>query len=560
MERIEVDLEAILNGERPCDRENDALDFKLLKGDGAYRQLAQAAACFANASGGLIVVGVHDKRSGSAAFKGSDLDPSQVKAKIFALTQPGLLVSCDVLHFADARLLVVTVPEGVEICSDDQGVTKRRVGSECLPMSALDQHLAREGRGLVDDTAAISDLDVDAVRPRALAAARQALSDRGDQLSDLASVSDLDLLRALGVVSPDGRLLRAGEVLFCEPEPGSTVLLYQHRATPGGEATTVERMEEPLILVYEKAVELVWARRHTSPVDLPGGRQIEVADFPQLAVREVIANALLHRMYRLPGPVSVEHSPASLVVESPGPLVSGVDESNILTHPSKPRNRCLFEAARMLSIAEETGRGVDRMYRTMILAGHEPPVISQRSDATRVAFASGRPTTQIVAFLRSLPESEQVDLDTLLLVLAMLRSRTITAEQLAKTIQKSTTEAETVLRRHSDEVVSILEVTRESQQRRKRVYRLAPSALQALGSAVPYNRIAPREAEQKVITHVREYARVTNRTVRNLLDFDVHQASALLRTLCDSGLLVKTSHQQRGTAVEYGPGPAFPDA
>ena len=115
------------------------------------------------------------------------------------------------------------------------------------------------------------------------------------------------------------------------------MLLYQHRATPGGEATSVERMEEPLILVHERAVELVWARRNTTPVNLPGGRQIEVADFPQLAVREVIANALLHRMYRLPGPVSVEHSPASFIVESPGPLVSGVDESNILTHPSKPR-------------------------------------------------------------------------------------------------------------------------------------------------------------------------------------------------------------------------------
>ncbi|MCY4665737.1 MAG: hypothetical protein OXC00_13845 [Acidimicrobiaceae bacterium] len=60
MEQIEADLEAILNGERPCDRENDTLDFEQLRGDGTYRQLAQAAACFANASGGLIVVGVHD--------------------------------------------------------------------------------------------------------------------------------------------------------------------------------------------------------------------------------------------------------------------------------------------------------------------------------------------------------------------------------------------------------------------------------------------------------------------------------------------------------------------
>ena len=558
MAQIEVDLDAVLSGERPCDRENDTLDFKQGGGDGVYRTLAQAAACFANASGGTIVVGVHDKRPGKAAFVGTDLDPIRVRAQIYALTQPGLVVSCEELDFKGVRLVVIEVAEGVEICSDDQGVTKRRVGDQCLPMSAQDQLLTRERRGFIDDTAVISELNVRAFRPRALAAARQALADRGDHLSDLASLPDMDLLRALGVVSSDGQLLRAGELLFCDPRPGSTTLLYQHRLTPGGEATSIERMAGPLVLVYEKAVELAWARRNTTPVSLPGGRQIEVSDFPQLAVREVIANALLHRMYRLPGPVSVEHSPTSFVVESPGPLVAGVDETNILTHPSKPRNRCLFEAARMLSLAEETGRGVDRMYREMILAGHEPPVISQRPDATRVAFASGRPTTQIVTFLRSLPESEQVDLDTLMLVVTMLRSRTINAGRLSTTIQKSAVEAETVLRRHSGDGASILEVTRETMHSRRRVYRLAPATLQALGAAVSYYKLAPHEAEQKVIMHVREYERITNRTVRNLLDLDVNQASALLRSLCESQLLVKTSQQQRGTAVEYGPGPVFP--
>ena len=558
MDQVKASLQAILEGAKPSDLEDDNLDFKRSGGEDQYRRLARAAACFANASGGKIVVGVHDKRVGRAALVGTDLDPDQVKSQIYALTQPGLLVSCKEFRYDDVRLLIVNVLEGVETYSDDQGATSRRVGSQCLRMSAQDQLLAHERRGYSDHTAITTELDVRAVRPKALAAARQSLSDRQDRLRELSSVSDSDLLRALGVMSTDGRLLRAGELLFCTPEPGSTVLLYQHRPTPGGEAASVERMEEPLILVYEKAVEQVWARRHTTPVNLPGGRQIEVADFPQVAVREVIANALLHRMYHLPGPVSVEHSPTSLVVESPGPLVAGVHESNILTHPSKPRNRCLFEAARMLSIAEETGRGVDRMYREMILAGHETPVISQRPDATRVALASGRPTTQIVTFLRSLPESEQVDLDTLLLVVTLLRSRTINPIKLAEIIQKSPTEADTVLERHAGADVSILEVTRETRHSRQRTYRLASGALQALGTAVAYHRIGPREAEQKVIAHTREYERITNRTVRNLLDLDVQQASVLLRSLCESQLLVKTSRQQRGTAVEYGPGPSFP--
>ncbi|MFN6118113.1 MAG: hypothetical protein ACK5CE_00520, partial [Actinomycetes bacterium] len=55
-----------------------------------------------------------------------------------------------------------------------------------------------------------------------------------------------------------------------------------------------------------------------------------------------------------------------------------------------------------------------------------------------------------------------------------------------------------------------------------------------------------------------EYGRISNRTIQNLLDIDVYRARDLLRDLRDRGLLVKTSAQERGIAVEYGPGGKFP--
>ena len=562
MSDVEAALRVVMKGARPADVESATLDFKQEAGTPkeTYRKLAQAAVCFANANGGKIVVGVDDGQSGTGAFVGSEIDPAPLRARIYEITNPGVLVSCEELIYEGTRLVVVDVPEGVEIHTDAQGAAKRRVHKQCLPMSAQDQLLTRERRGIGDVTATISEQKVDDIRPDALRAARQALAQRTDSGSEeLARLSDMDLLRALGVVDGNGRLLRGGELLLCDPPPNTYSLLYQHRPTPGGEATLVDRLRGPLILVFETVVALAWSRRNVTPVNLPGGRQIDIADFPQPAIREVVANALLHRMYQLPGPVSVEHSPTSFVVESPGPLVAGVDEANILTHPSKPRNRCLFEAARMLSLAEETGRGVDRMYRELILAGHELPQISQRADATRVVFASGTPRTQIVTFLRALPDFERVDIDTLLLVVTMLRSRTITAEKLATTIQKSEAEAEAVLGRHAEAPTAILEVTRETERMRSHTYRLSPGALQALGNTVAYQRTSPRQAEQKIVAHVREYGRITNRTVRNLLDIDMQMASVLLRALRQSGLLVRTSEQRRGRSVEYGPGSDFPD-
>ena len=562
MNEVEAALQAVLKGARAADVESQTLDFKQEAGTPkeTNQKLAQAAVCFANAAGGTIVIGVDDSQSGPRALVGCTIDPATLRARIYELTAPGVLVTCKELVYDGTRLVVVDVPEGIEIHTDTKGATRWRVEKQCLPMSAQDQVLTRERRGIGDVTAAISKRGVDDIHPQALRAARHALAQRADpESAEVARLSDMDLLRALGVVSGQGQLLRGGELLLCDPPPNTYTLLYQHRPTPGGEATLVERLRGPLILVFETVVALAWSRRNVTPVNLPGGRQIDIADFPQPAVREVIANALLHRMYQLPEPVSVEHSPTSFIVESPGPLVAGVDVANILTHPSKPRNRCLFEAARMLSLAEETGRGVDRMYRELILAGHQPPQISQRTDATRVVFSSGTPRTQVVTFLRSLPEFERVDVDTLLLVVTMLRSRTITAEKLATTIQKTEAEAEAVLSRHAEGPNAILEATRETERMRSHTCRLTPNALQALGAAVEYQRTSPRQAEQKIVAHVAEYGRVTNRTVRNLLDIDMQMASVLLRTLRQHGLLVRTSEQRRGRSVEYGPGPDFPD-
>ena len=562
MTEVEAALQAVMNGKRATDVESATLDFKqeARTPRETGQKLAQAAVCFANAAGGTVVVGIDDAKSGMRALVGCTLDPALLRARIYEITTPGVLVSCTELVFEGTRLVVIEVPEGVEIHTDTKGATRWRVGRQCLPMSAQDQLLTRERRGIGDVTASVSKRSLEDIEPEALRAARRALEQRTDTEShELARLSNMDLLRALGLVNGESRLLRAGELLLCNPSPNTHTLLYQHRPTPGGEATLVERLRGPLILVFETVVALAWSRRNVTPVNLPGGRQIDIADFPQPAVREVIANALLHRMYQLPEPVSVEHSPTSFIVESPGPLVAGVDEANILTHPSKPRNRCLFEAARMLSLAEETGRGVDRMYRELILAGHQPPQISQRTDATRVVFSSGAPRTQVVAFLRGLPEFERVDIDTLLLVVTMLRSRTITAERLAPTIQKTKAEAEAVLSRHAEGPGAVLEVTRETERMRSHTYRLSPNALQALGAAVEYQRPSPRQAEQKIIAHVKEYGRITNRTVRNLIDIDMQMASVLLRGLRESGLLVRTSEQRRGRSVEYGPGPAFPD-
>lgn len=556
-------LAAIEAGRRAADLESETLDFKEEAGSEkeTCRDVTEAALCFANARGGLVVIGVRDAASGTAAFVGATIDSVILKRRIYELSRPHLVVDAEAVSHRGKTLVIVRVPSSPEIHADTKGRAPRRIGTDCLPMDPSEQMRLREERLGIDWSARPGRRTPRQVSRKALAAARDRLAAFVDQRRELADLSDADLLRALGVVSAKGDLLRAGEVLFCAPEDGDApAIVYLHRITPGGEPRTVERLETPLVLAFGRAMELVQARRNVSTVSLPRGLQIEIEDFPELAVREAMANAVIHRDYHLRGSVQLEHSPEVLAVTSPGPLVSGVTPDNILTHPSKPRNPVLARAARQLGLAEEVGRGVDRMFREMIRSGRDVPHITASHDQVRVALVGGAPKTQVARFVAGLPTEEREDTDTLLVLFRLCSDRHVTAETTSPVLQKTADEVEVVLRRLATDRVGILEPTRETARRARPRYRLRGEVLRALGGAIPYQRRTTDDIDRKIVAHVREYDKVTNRTVQNLLDQSLQGASNVLADLVQRGILRKTSTHERGPGVEYGRGPKFPSA
>ncbi|MCI0572100.1 MAG: putative DNA binding domain-containing protein [Myxococcaceae bacterium] len=559
-EYAQVVLAQLLEGVPAHRMESATLDFKQegRSRDDFLKDLASDAVCFANANGGALIVGVDDKLGGVEALVGTDLDPDLVRRRIYELTEPPLFVEADIQVVERKQLLLLYVPQGIEVHADKKGRSRRRVGRDCLTMTPGDVMLLREERQGFDWSAQPSGRSYQEASALALQAARQSLATLTDERRKYARLtSDRDLLSALGVVSEQGELLRAGELLFCHTTP-APALQYHYRQTPGGEPRAIERIDSPLVLAFERVLELIGARLNQTPVSLPNGQQIDIADFPRLAVREAIANAITHRDYRLHGPVLVEHSPEVLVVSSPGALVAGVTPENILTHPPKPRNPVLARAVRQLGFAEEAGRGVDRMYREMVRAGRELPRIEAAMDQVQVKLVGGAPRTQIARFVAQLPEHERDDTDTLLVLFRLCRSKTVTATDMAPVLQKSEEETEASLKRLASEGLAIVEPTRLTARRARPAYRLTGEVLKALGAAVDYQRRTVDELDRKIIAHVREYGRVNNRTLQNLFDVGVVRARDILSDMVERQLLVKVSAQQRGPAVEYGPGPRFP--
>ena len=482
-------LAAIQGGATPRDLESPTLEFKEQGRSEAdtLKTIAEAALCFANAAGGLIVVGIADQKAGASALQGSTLDIDAVRRRVWELSRPPLTVDAWEEQLGDVRLVLVSVPQSPELHSDPQGRAPRRVGSDCLPMDPSEQMRLREDRLGIDLTARETELGLKDMSEPALEVARELLANFGDERRRLARLGTEELLRALGVVSNSSRVLIAGQLLFAKAQPGGApVIVYEYRATPGGEPRAIERLAAPLLTSFQATLQLVRARQSVTPLNLAGGQQVQLEDFPTLAVREALANAIVHRDHHLSGPVNVVHSPELLAVASPGPLVSGVTPENILTHPSKPRNPCLAKAARLLGLAEEVGRGVDRMFREMIGAGRDLPRIESHHDHVRVSLVGGRANTQVARFVAQLPEQERDDTDAMLVLFRLCSVKTVSAQQLTPLLQKGVVETEQVLRRLATDGVGILEPTRLTARRTNPAYRLRGDVLRELGSDCPH--------------------------------------------------------------------------
>lgn len=213
---------------------------------------------------------------------------------------------------------------------------------------------------------------------------------------------------------------------------------------------------------------------------------------------------------------------------------------------------------RTLGFAEEVGRGIDRMYREMIRSGRAVPKIESAADQVRVALIGGAPNTNVARFVAQLGEDEREDTDTMLVLFYLCEHRTATAEHLSPLLQKTVDETEMCLRRLASDGVGLLEPTRETVRRGHPTYRFRAETLKGLGPAVAYQRRTIDEIDRKIVAHIREYGKVTNRTLQNLFDVDVQRSRDLLRDLVERSVIMKTSEHERGPNVEYGPGRKFP--
>ena len=108
-----------------------------------------------------------------------------------------------------------------------------------------------------------------------------------------------------------------------------------------------------------------------------------VPAYPEKVIRELAANALVHRPYTIKGDVFVNIHPDYIEVVNPGRLPLGVTVENIL-HTTKKCNEHMANLFYVLHLMEREGSGYDMMYETLLANGKSTPKVTEGDDWVKV--------------------------------------------------------------------------------------------------------------------------------------------------------------------------------
>ncbi|MBN1928765.1 MAG: transcriptional regulator [Chlorobiaceae bacterium] len=111
--------------------------------------------------------------------------------------------------------------------------------------------------------------------------------------------------------------------------------------------------------------------------------------FPELAIRELVANALIHQDFHLTGTgPMVELFASRMEITNPGlPLVQ---TDRFLDSPPKSRNEALAAFMRRIGVCEERGSGVDKVVFQTELYQLPAPLFETTDEHTRAVLFAHR--------------------------------------------------------------------------------------------------------------------------------------------------------------------------
>ena len=333
---------------------------------------------FANTEGGDLVVGADENGHVWAGMQAEDAE--DIVNMAITQVRPPVQVEAETYELPRGTVLVFHTPRSPELHSLPDGRVLVRRGAENRALTGQDLTLAAVGRATgafeLEEVpgATFADFDEDVIAEYV---------EHRQRRNPTGFVGPTEtLLKQIGALTEEGAATVSGLLLFGKdpqvflPQAGLTFVKFPGVDRHGGQGEIGygRRVDVggPLARMIERTWQVVWESMDKKAV-VRGLQREEETEYPMIAVREALVNAVAHRDYRIMGRrIEVLMFKDRLEVTSPGGLPGYITLKNIVDEHFS-RNPRIVNGLLQWGYIEELGLGVDKMIEAMVSAGHPAP-------------------------------------------------------------------------------------------------------------------------------------------------------------------------------------------
>jgi ATP-dependent DNA helicase RecG len=363
-------------------------------------ELAKTVLAFANDAGGEIFLGIKDNPREFIGIDENELLELEEKiaSTIFDQCTPPILPEISFLQIEEKYILHIKIHKGhtppyfLKNKNIDSG-TYIRVGStNRLASPEIIAELARQKQNISFDSQLIfnknaEQLDIASLRQTFLEKTGEALSEQ--------------VLKKLGLIRDEqGAFLPTIALLLMSDDelrnflfPYSKIECARFKGTEPGNFIDQKTITTNIVTQAEQAYQFVLRHISQGSKDYVGVYRNDRWEYPIIAIREIIRNAVIHRDYSLTGKdIKIAIFDDKIEFTSPGKIMPSVDFNDMDSGQSDIRNKTLAPAFKRLGIIEQWGNGLRLISKALrdypeIGFSWDEPGLSFRITLRKTAYA-----------------------------------------------------------------------------------------------------------------------------------------------------------------------------
>ena len=341
------------------------------------KKLGRELCAFANSDGGTLLIGVSD-RGRIVGVANHDRAKSRV-GSIARAAEPAIVVEVDTI----GEVLRVTVPPQPGKPYSFGGRFFRRDGATRQQMSRAEiEDMFYVAGHLHFDRTPYPHFDLDGHLDDAAWAVFSHRAKVPKTMDRIAALRNLGLIDAGERMTHAGAWLMARDIRTVTTSAHVSCSLFLGRT----KARILDRRDfyGDVPSMIDNATAWILTKINVELI-IKSVQRAERPELPEEALREAVANAVVHRDYRSPGNAQVYVFKDRVEIVSPGGLPEGMTPAD-LGAKSLPRNPLLFSMLHRMGVVEQIGSGIRRILDVCRDHGVPEPTIDAAGQRVTVTF------------------------------------------------------------------------------------------------------------------------------------------------------------------------------